>query len=83
MRCIAADILHLRKEHIEMYYSERTFKRLIIAKEVTELMRKSQESDDTDLKPLTFSEACEIMKIDMLEQMKENVEDIAFQHSSD
>ncbi len=66
-----------------MYYSERTFKRLIIAKEVTELMRKSQESDDTDLKPLTFSEACEIMKIDMLEQMKENIEDIAFQHSSD
>ncbi len=66
-----------------MYYSERTFKRLIITREVIDIMRASRASDDSDLKPLSFSEACEVMKIDMLEQMKENIEDIAFQHSSD
>ena len=73
---IAADTLHLRKEHIEMLYSNRTYKRLIIAKELTELMKESQKSTDKDLKPLSFSEACEVMKIDMLEQIKENLEDI-------
>lgn len=66
-----------------MIYSDRTYKRLIIAKEITELMRESQNSDDVGLKPLNFAEACEVMKIDMLEQMKENIEDIAFQHSPD
>lgn len=66
-----------------MYYSERTFKRLIITREVIDIMRASRASDDSDLKPLSFSEACEVMKIDMLEQMKENLEDISFQHSSD
>ena len=59
-----------------MLYSNRTCKRLIIAKEVTELMRESQKSNDTELKPLSFTEACEIMKIDMLEQIKENIEDM-------
>ena len=60
-----------------MIYSNSTHKRLIIAKEITEIMRESQMRDDKDLKPLSFEEACEVMKIDMLEQIKENLEDLS------
>lgn len=60
-----------------MYYSDRVYRRVMLSKEVVELMRATEQSEDVNILPLNFSQAAEIVKLDILNQIKESFENKA------
>lgn len=66
---IAADTLHLRKEHIEMLYSENLAEQLKIANDAFKLCRETQQryldtpgEKEPDCFGLSFANAIEVIK---------------------
>ena len=65
------------KGSIKMYYSDRVYRRVMLSKKVVELMRATEQSEDVNILSLNFSQATEIVKLDILNQIKESFEDKA------
>ena len=65
------------KGSIKMYYSDRVYRRVMLSKEVVKLMRATEQSEDVNILPLNFSQATEIIKLDILKQIKESFENKA------
>ena len=65
------------KGSIKMYYSDRVYRRVMLSKEVVELMRATEQSEDVNILSLNFSQATEIVKLDILNQIKESFENKA------
>lgn len=60
-----------------MYYSDRVYRRVMLSKEVVELMRATEQSEDVNILPLNLNQAAEVVKLDILNQIKESFENKA------
>ena len=60
-----------------MYYSDRVYRRVMLSKEVVKLMRATEQSEDVNILPLNFNQAAEVVKLDILNQIKESFENKA------
>lgn len=60
-----------------MYYSDRVYRRVMLSKEVVELLRATEQSEDVNILPLNFNQAAEVVKLDILNQIKESFENKA------
>lgn len=65
------------KGSIKMYYSDRVYRRVMLSKEVVELLRATEQSEDVNILPLNFNQAAEVVKLDILNQIKESFENKA------
>ena len=65
------------KGSIKMYYSDRVYRRVMLSKEVVKLMRATEQSEDVNILPLNFNQAAEVVKLDILNQIKESFENKA------
>lgn len=57
-----------------MYYSDKIYQRVMLSKEIVELMRATEQAEDVNILRLNFNQAAEVVKLDMLRQIKENLE---------